>query len=194
MKNSLRCCLFLVALASSTSLWAEQMKPNTLTQEILQSIADSSSGFADNFDAEVWMVDMNHRLARYVKDTAIRFHILKKAHTEASRHGLDPQLVLSVMHVESLFDHFALSYAGAQGLMQVMPFWKKELKKPNANLFDIDTNIEFGTIILKTYLTIEKGNEVRALARYNGSLGKTWYPKKVFTAHSKYWKVAGGGR
>ena len=174
-------------LALLPSHASEQATPNQLTQEILQETAEDSSGFTDEYDAAVWMVAMNSRLKRYVKDHKTRHNILKIAHREASRHQLDPQLVLAVMHVESLFDHYAISRVGAQGVMQIMPFWKKELKEPEANLFDLETNIRFGCLILKTYLKIEKGNMFRALGRYNGSLGKRKYPDKVFSRLEKYW-------
>ena len=179
--------IFCILITSNTSA-SQQLTPSMITLETLKKTAAASTGFVDEFDAAVWMVDMDKRLSRYVKNPDTRIEILSKIHQEASRYQLDPQLVLAVMHVESLFDHYALSYAGAQGLMQVMPFWKKELKKEATNLFDIDSNISFGCLILKTYLKIEKGDKTRALARYNGSLGKTWYPEKVFKAYEKYWR------
>src|SRR5690606_42151141 len=90
---------------------------------------------------------------------------------EARRAGLKPDLVLAVIHVESLFDRYALSRVGAQGVKQVMPFWKNELGRPEDNLIDLATNLRYGCTILKYYLDLEKGNLRRALARYNGSLG-----------------------
>jgi soluble lytic murein transglycosylase-like protein len=89
--------------------------------------------------------------------------------------------------VESNFDRFAISSAGARGLMQVMPFWLDEIGRPDDDLFDIETNLRFGCTILRHYLDRERGDRVRALARYNGSLGQTWYPQRVFTALSQRW-------
>jgi soluble lytic murein transglycosylase-like protein len=172
------------------SIASEQKTPNQFTRQILQETAENSSGFVDEFDAAVWMVAMNSTLKRYVKDQQIRADILRFAHREASRHDIDPQIILSVMHVESLFDQFAISRVGAQGIMQIMPFWKKELNEPDANLFNLETNIRFGCLILKTYLKIEKGNMARALGRYNGSLGKRKYPDKVFLRLKKYWSFS----
>jgi len=181
--------LALVGCLQPTSLLAsEQQRPSALTIEALQATANESSGFADHYDAAVWMVAMDQRLARYIKDPEIRLRLLTAAHREASRHELDPQLVLAVMHVESLFDHYAVSRVGAQGVMQIMPFWKKELNEPDANLFDLETNVRFGCLILKTYLNIEKGNQFRALGRYNGSLGKAKYPDKVFNRLQRFWR------
>lgn len=159
------------------------------TRDILMKTAQEAENFNHEYDAAVWLVDMNRRLNRYVKDPLERLTILNSILRESKANDLPPELVLSVMHVESLFNRFAVSSAGAQGLMQIMPFWKKELKRPNDNLMHIETNIYYGCTILKTYLRREKGNQTRALARYNGSLGKTWYPERVFRALEKYWFV-----
>ncbi|WP_156498667.1 lytic transglycosylase domain-containing protein, partial [Oleiphilus sp. HI0079] len=118
-----------------------------------------------------------------------RVAFLKMVHAEASRAGLEPELVLSVIHVESAFNRFAISVVGAQGLMQVMPFWKNEIGRPEDNLMDMATNLRYGCTILKHYLDREKGNLIRALARYNGSLGRTKYPEKVLLFWERYWFV-----
>ena len=155
---------------------------NTLIKAI-----ESSDSFKDRFDAEVWLTDMSQRLEPRVKDPKERLTILKTVHYEAQRAELDPELVLAVIDVESRYDRFAISSAGAQGLMQIMPFWLNEIGHPDDNLFVISTNIRLGCTILKYYLNMEKGNLSRALARYNGSLGKFWYPKLVFNALSSRW-------
>jgi len=165
--------------------------PSEEFRSLLQQTIHEASSFKDRFEAEVWLVDMSARLSKYVKDEKERLHILKTLHREASRNNLKIQLVLAVVHVESLFDHFALSSAGAQGLMQVMPFWKNELNGKGDNLHDINTNIRYGCTILKTYLKMEKGSYRHALARYNGSVGKSWYAERVFDAWQKYWYVKG---
>ena len=142
---------------------------------------------------------MNTRLAPFLQDEQQRIHILKAVHREASRTGLPPELVLSVIEVESRFDRYAISSATALGLMQIMPFWLDEIKtlpayqqlvesgRLNDNLFDIDTNIWFGCTILKHYRDRERGKIWKALARYNGSVGKSWYPARVFRARDKHW-------
>lgn len=164
-------------------------KPDNEMRQLLQQTIYEADSFNDRFDAEVWLVDMDARLKRYMKDPEERLYFLKLVHREASRTELQPELVLSVIHVESLFDRFAISRVGAQGLMQVMPFWKNEIGEPSDNLMDIATNLRYGCTILKAYLKREKGNVIRALARYNGSTGKTWYPERVFNAWEKYWFV-----
>ncbi|MGB0957875.1 MAG: lytic transglycosylase domain-containing protein, partial [Litorivicinus sp.] len=126
-------------------------------------------------------------MVRYNDDPDERLAILVAVHREARRVDIPPEMVLSVMHVESRFQRFAISRVGAQGLMQIMPFWKNEIGHGDANLFDVDTNIRFGCTILKHYLDRERGNWERALARYNGSLGKTWYPDKVMSAWDRIW-------
>ena len=153
---------------------------------LIEAIADTS-GFEDRFDAEVWLLDMSTRMQKQVPDPQERMEILKHVHYEASRASLQPELVLSVIQVESNFDQYAISWVGARGLMQIMPFWLKEIGHPNDNLFDIKTNLRFGCTILSYYLQVEKGNLFRALARYNGSLGQSRYPKKVFRALNEKW-------
>jgi len=155
----------------------------------LKRTVNESSSFEDRFDAEVWLVDMSSRMSRYMKDPNKRLDFLKMVHSEATKAGVEPELVLSVIHIESGFDRFAISRVGAQGLMQIMPFWKNEIGRPSDNLSKVDTNLRYGCTILKHYIDREKGNLIRALARYNGSLGKTWYPEKVLNAWEKYWFV-----
>ncbi|OUS29474.1 hypothetical protein A9Q99_09190 [Gammaproteobacteria bacterium 45_16_T64] len=178
-----------ISILSPPTSAASSTQPDEEMRLILLDTINNAKSFEDRFDAEVWLLDMSTRMSRYIKDPEERMKILRIAHKEARRVNLRPELVLSVMHVESLFDQFALSSAGAQGIMQVMPFWKKEIGTPNDNLMDISTNIRYGCTILKAYLKRERGNERKALARYNGSVGKNWYPERVFNAWKKYWFV-----
>ena len=134
---------------------------------------------APAFDAQVWLTDLSARLERQVQDHEERIEILKRVHFEATKVELPPELVLAVIDVESNFDRFAISVAGARGLMQVMPFWLDEIGRPDDNLMRIETNLRFGCTILKYYMDMEGGDLVRALGRYNGSLGKRKYPNKV---------------
>ena len=179
-------CLLL--LLTSLSLQAEQQTvvDEALKQRLIAALADNA-GFSDRFDAEVWLVDMAERLKRRLPEGDQRMSLLKHLHHEATRAKLPPELVLSVIQVESNFDRFAISEAGARGLMQVMPFWLKELGRPDANLFDPQTNLRFGCTILRYYLDMEKGNTTRALARYNGSKGSLRYPNLVFAALRNTW-------
>jgi soluble lytic murein transglycosylase-like protein len=162
-------------------------RPDADMRQALISAINSSDSFVDRFDAEVWLTDMSTRLGSRVDDPEERLTILRNVHYEARRANLDPQLVLALISVESNFDRFAISSAGAQGLMQIMPFWLDEIGKPEDNLFDIETNLRFGCTILSLYLEREKGDMHRALARYNGSVGEHWYPRRVYTSLRKRW-------
>ncbi len=130
---------------------------------------------------------MSNRLEPFVENTKTRITLLKQLHYEATRANLAPELVLALIEVESRFDQFAISVSGARGLMQVMPFWLDEIGISDKNLFRIRTNLRMGCTILRYYLDIESGNLTRALARYNGSLGKYKYPNKVISALNARW-------
>ncbi len=132
-----------------------------------------------DFEQQVWEQDIRQLIQRWVPDEQEAASIARWVYVYSVRFDLSPELLLGLMAVESRFDHFAVSNVGARGLMQVMPFWKKELGQPTDNLFEIETNVRYGSAILKYYLKRYK-TERRALAAYNGSLGKDKYPNKVF--------------
>ena len=168
--------VFLLTLALPT---AAQENPDPALVELLREAASESDSFGDRFDAQVWLTDMSARLERQVTDPQERIEILRNVHYEATRADLPPELVLAVIDVESNFDRFAISIAGARGLMQIMPFWLNEIGRTGDNLMHIETNLRFGCTILKYYMDIENDDLNRALGRYNGSLGKRKYPNKV---------------
>ncbi len=134
-----------------------------------------------------WLAEMSQRLARRIPDETSRSELLRAVHYEATRAGLDPQLVLGLIQVESGFKKYALSTAGARGYMQVMPFWTRLIGNQESNLFHMRTNLRFGCTILRHYLDIEKGDLFRALGRYNGSLGRAEYPNLVRGAWERNW-------
>jgi len=177
-------CLSLVIAQGTGAL---TQRPDPVLRELLIEAVNESESFEDRFDAEVWLTDMATRMREQVDDPSERLEILKRVHQEATRVDLPPELVLAVIDVESNFDRFALSYAGARGLMQVMPFWLDEIGRPDDNLFHINTNLRLGCTILRYYMDMEKGNMVRALARYNGSVGKRWYSDRVLGKLSRKW-------
>jgi len=179
--------LLLVALSAPLAAGIAVPSADPELRRLLKAAMADGSHFADRFDAEVWLVDMSGRLARWHLPPAERLRILRAVHREASRNRLEPELVLSLIAVESSFDRFAISVVGAQGLMQIMPFWLKEIGRPDANLFDIDTNLRMGCTIFRHYIDVEKGDLFRALARYNGSLGKAAFPARVYRTHRRYW-------
>ena len=174
-------CLLLVPVG-----WAQDAPDPELIRR-LQAVANEADSFPDQFDAQVWLTDMSARLERQVRDPEERLEILKRVHYEATRRDLAPELVLAVIDVESNFDRFAISVAGARGLMQIMPFWLDEIGEPDDNLMHISTNIRFGCTILKYYMDMENDDMRRALGRYNGSLGKRKYPNKVLDKLTTKW-------
>ena len=146
-----------------------------------------SSSFNNPMDAVEWLAEMSPRLEKRIHNREYRLDLLRSIHYEATRAGLDPQLVLGLMQVESAFRKYAVSSAGARGYMQVMPFWVKLIGRPDDSLFDLRTNLRYGCTILRHYLDIEKGDLFRALGRYNGSLGKPEYPNIVRAAWQNQW-------
>ena len=186
LRRHIMMALFTLALAAPGLLRAEQV-PDPELRERLREAANAADSFEDRFDAEVWLTDMSARLERQVSDHQERLRILTRVHYEASRAELPPELVLAVIEVESNFDRYAVSVAGALGLMQVMPFWRNEIGRPDDNLIRIETNLRYGCTILKYYLDKEQGDLRRALGRYNGSLGKRKYPNKVIDKLTTKW-------
>ncbi len=143
--------------------------------------------FSSESEGRAWLASMTRRLEKRIPSQKERDDLLTTVHYEAVRAGLDPQLVLSVIQVESGFKKYAVSVAGARGYMQVMPFWAREIGVSDHNLFHLRTNLRYGCTILRHYLDIEKGDYFRALGRYNGSLGQPDYPDLVMSAWHGTW-------
>lgn len=166
-----------------------QETPPEITEELrgaLITAVTSNATVDDGWDAQVWLTAKNSRLQQFIEDESERLALLHAVHEEASRAGLPTELVLAVIEVESRFDPYAISRAGAQGLMQVMSFWKEELGRPEDNLTDMRTNLRYGCTILAYYQQIEPADLDAALARYNGSYGQSWYPDRVMEALSRW--------
>ena len=177
-------------LLTAPELSAESAEDRTALSAYLNRALSAEDGFEDRYAAEVWLVDMQQRLARFLADPAERLDLLTRVHQQASELNLPPELVLSVIEVESAFDRYAISRAGAQGLMQVMPFWKDEIGRSDDNLTDTPTNLRYGCHILRFYLDREDQNLSHALAAYNGSSGSLRYPNKVRAAWESHWRTA----
>lgn len=157
---------------------------------LYKSVSDSASprlAFANAQEAQAWLNTMSQRLERYIPDADKRRELLTTIQYEAARAGLDPQLVLGLIQVESGFKKYAVSSAAARGYMQIMPFWVKLIGTSDQNLFHLRTNLRYGCTILRYYLDVEKGNLYRALGRYNGSLGQPEYPNIVLGAWKHQW-------
>lgn len=169
---------------------AQSAEEREALRQFLELTISNSDSFEDRYAAEVWLVDMGARLEPLVPEPDARLELLRRIHAAATRSGLAPELVLAVIEVESHFDRFAVSRVGAQGLMQVMPFWKDEIGRPSDNLTNNVTNLDYGCRILQFYLEREDGALHRALAAYNGSSGSRIYSDKVWTAWLQRWRTA----
>ena len=188
--------LVLAALPGFALAGAQQYEPlaASVRAALQRSVSDLASplpSFDSNAQADTWLAAMAPRLSRRIPDERERLDLLRTVHYEATRAGLDPQLVLGLIEVESAFRKYAVSTAGARGFMQVMPFWVGVIGSPDNNLFHLRTNLRYGCTILRHYLDIENGNLFRALGRYNGSLGRPEYPNAVHATWRGRWKYDG---
>ena len=188
MRAGLASAIFAVALPALAGAQKEEQLSQSVVYGLAKSIADAPvpADYASRPDVERWIAEMSRRISRKVDTDRERRELLATTHYEAMRSGLDPQMVLAVMYHESGFKKYAVSVAQARGYMQVMPFWVKQIGSPDQNLFNLRTNLRYGTVILRHYLDIEGGDYYRALGRYNGSLGQPDYPNAVLAAHNRY--------
>jgi soluble lytic murein transglycosylase-like protein len=130
-----------------------------------------------------WLAEMSQRLAAREPEYRTRVDLLRTLDYECTRAGLDRQMILGLIQVESGFHRYAISPVGARGYMQVMPFWAALIGDGDARrLFDMRTNLRYGCVILRFYLDTEHGDLFRALGRYNGSVGRPEYPQAVLGA------------
>ncbi len=182
----------LAPLGARAGAQAEEALAPSVATVLSRAISDRPvpQDWEDRPDAHAWIAEMGKRLAARVPDGEERRELLRSVHYEAVRAGLDPQLVLAVIHHESGFKKYAVSVADARGYMQVMPFWTRLIGSPGQNLFHLRTNLRYGCVILRHYIDVEGGDLYRALGRYNGSLGRPEYPTAVITAMQRYASTA----
>jgi soluble lytic murein transglycosylase-like protein len=185
-------CVFALAFSQAVLAGNQREEPlsNSVKSMMQKSISDLAAPklmFASENEGQAWLIEMSRRLEKRIPDAAYREDFLRSVHYEATRAGLDPQLVLGLIHIESGFKKYAFSSVGARGYMQVMPFWVKSIGNPDHNLFHLRLNLRYGCTILRHYLDIERGDLYRALGRYNGSLGKPQYPNLVVGAWRRNW-------
>jgi soluble lytic murein transglycosylase-like protein len=191
MQAALLAAALQYAAAAGAGAQVYEELADSVRHSLAAALADRSVpelAFRERADAHKWLFEMSRRLEKRIPERRQRLELLRTAHFEALRAGLDPQLVLGVIEVESRFRKYAVSRAGARGYMQVMPFWTGLIGSRGDNLFHLRTNLRYGCVILRHYLDMEKGDYWRALGRYNGSLGKPDYPRAVLAA----WKVRWG--
>ena len=186
------CLIFLISAASicQAGNQKEEQLSNSVKALMQKSISDLGAPkliFASDVEGQAWLAEMSDRLKKRLPNQAYREEFLRSVHYEATRAGLDPQMVLGLIHIESAFKKYAVSSVGARGYMQVMPFWVKTIGTPDQNLFHLKLNLRYGCTILRHYIDIEHGDLYRALGRYNGSLGKPQYPNLVLSAWRKHW-------
>jgi soluble lytic murein transglycosylase-like protein len=180
--------LLAVAVLAHAGAQKEEELAESVVAGLAKAIADAPApaNYANRADLQQWLSEMSRRITHKVADERERRELLATVHYEATRAGLDPQLVLGVMYHESGFKKYAISFAGARGYMQVMPFWVRQIGAIDQNLFNLRTNLRYGTVILRHYLNIENGDYYRALGRYNGSLGRPEYPTAVLAALNRH--------
>jgi soluble lytic murein transglycosylase-like protein len=179
-------------MAAHAGAQIEEALAPSVASGLSRAIADNPapSNYTERADVRGWVAHMAPKLASRFPDEAARVEFLATVHYEATRAGLDPQLVLGVIHHESNFRKYAISSADARGYMQVMPFWVRLIGTPDQDLFQLRTNLRYGCTILRHYLDVENGDLYRALGRYNGSLGQPEYPTAVVAAMKRYQSVA----
>ena len=181
----------LAAAAPAARAGAQQYEvlSASVRASLAQAVQDRSTVDERDLDTRAWVRAMTRRMAGRFHDEDAARQFLMLVRYEALRAGLDPHLVLAVIDVESRFRKYAVSRAGARGLMQVMPFWVKEIGEPGHNLFHERTNLRYGCTILRHYLDRERGNMANALGRYNGSLGQPQYPALVMKMLRERWAL-----
>ncbi|MDA8935958.1 lytic transglycosylase domain-containing protein [Porticoccaceae bacterium] len=185
--TSLLAWLVLCTLSGFVSASDTTEPDPSLISKLKLAAADAQS-FDNHYDAQVWLTAKDSHLAKLIKNADQRLELLSLIHSEARRADLAPEIVLALIEVESGFNSYAVSSAGAQGIMQVMPFWKTQIGRPQDNLINTQTNLRYGCTILKHYLDLEQGRLAEALARYNGSYGQTWYAERVLDAWAERWR------
>ncbi|HQR52002.1 MAG TPA: lytic transglycosylase domain-containing protein [Burkholderiales bacterium] len=194
MRRSLKllaCLALLAPLAARAGAQAEEPLSASVQASLQKAVSDhavSSLVLASDGESRRWLAAMSPRIERQMANETLRLDFLRTVHYEATRAGLEPELVLGLIQVESAFRKYAVSTAGARGFMQVMPFWVTAIGNEEHNLFHLRTNLRYGCTILRHYLDIERGNLFRALGRYNGSLGQAEYPNLVLRAW-RTWQV-----
>ncbi|NDP47289.1 MAG: lytic transglycosylase domain-containing protein [Sulfuriferula multivorans] len=180
----------LLSLPAHAGGQREEAMSANVRSSLQRGLADTAvtrTAFRQAADETAWLKEMSHRLSKRMPDESERMEFLTTLHWEASRAGVDPQLMLGLIQVESGFRKYAVSPVGARGYTQVMPFWVKAIGNPDHNLFQLRTNLRYGALILRHYIDIERGDLFRALGRFNGSLGRPEYPNLVVGAWKRHW-------
>ena len=193
-------CIALAKLLPQNS-WAGRQAEEALADSVRTALSQALredaalSGQSD----PAWLARQQPRLLAHLQQRrsavlrdelgsdSLRLALLQTIWYESSRAGLEPELVLGLIEVESGFRKFAISSADARGYMQVMPFWVRLIGDgEEAKLFQPGTNLRYGCVILRHYLRVERGDLFLALGRYNGSRGQDRYPAAVLAARQRW--------
>jgi soluble lytic murein transglycosylase-like protein len=186
-------CVALIPVSAQAGAQAYEQLSASVRARLQKAISDkpvTADAFESDRQAHAWLDTMSKRLEKRIPLQSERDDLVRSVLYESRRAGLDPELVLGVIQVESNFRKYAVSTAGAMGYTQVMPFWVKEIGTTGQSLFLIRNNLRFGCVILRHYLDMERGDLFRALGRYNGSLGQPEYPNLVLAAWKNSWTYA----
>ncbi|HVC49220.1 MAG TPA: lytic transglycosylase domain-containing protein [Burkholderiales bacterium] len=183
------CLCLLVPCASAQSLEAMSASVRVALSNAIDAPVnlDNDPGFQSRKEKDIWIDSMSARLRHSIPDKFMRRRFLTVLHYEADRAGLDPQLVLGLIQVESGFNQYAISSSSAIGYMQVMPFWIRQIGEKGQDLFNLETNLRYGCTILRHYIDAEHGNLYMALGHYNGTPGRAHYPEQVLAAWKHRW-------
>jgi soluble lytic murein transglycosylase-like protein len=189
-----RCLLLAVVLAGTADhAWAGSQKEEAMADNVRSALSKAITSsrppdlqfttLKDRLKYLYWQGEMSERLKSRIQDKQTRKEFLSTLWYESKRAGLDPQMVLGLIQVESGFHKYAMSNVGARGFMQVMPFWTRVIGDGDpGKLFDMQTNLRYGCAILRMYIDMESGDLFLALGRYNGSRGQPQYPNMVLGA------------
>jgi soluble lytic murein transglycosylase-like protein len=132
----------------------------------------------------------------YTGSEVLSKRILAAVYENSLQYELPPELILSVIKVESEFNPRAYSNAGAVGLMQVMPVTGMYVGRSlglwinrEDDLYDVEKNIQVGVVFLKE--CIERLGEHRGLGYYYAGRNTEYYHKytKKIAAARKLWVV-----
>jgi soluble lytic murein transglycosylase-like protein len=111
---------------------------------------------------------LEYRNAVVKKKYPVFSKIVDVVYNKSKDYGFNPNLILSLIQIESNFRPQAVSSKGAYGLMQVnYSVWKKELDIDSGQIFDIEYNIDLGLRILKHYYKEANGDLLKTLHLYN---------------------------
>lgn len=135
--------------------------------------------------------ELARRIAEHYKISPVAARkIVDAAHDAGPRYNVDPLMLLSISAVESNFNPSARSSAGAVGLTQTLPRAHPEklarIRATGRSPTDVSASLELGAEVYAEYRAKFRGDKIKALQQYNGSLrdSSRRYSNKVMAAHA----------